>query len=192
MIDVSIPCEKCRQPVRFGPAKCPACGNVPSRDARLALRERLVASSADFRELQDQISSARTVLLILAAVYAGYGLLGFLAQARDLVSTAEDTALAIAGLVENILIGIVFMGAWRAARSAPLPAIAAATLLWLALQVLGAVAVSMSIFAGLWIKAVAVILLGRGILASVNANRYLRRLRETPPAAESATTRHSP
>lgn len=176
MIDISIPCETCQKPIRFGPAKCPGCGAVPSRDARAALHERLVASSADFRELQDQISSARSVLLILAVVYVGYGILGFLVQARDLVTTPEETAAATAMLVQNVLLGATFLGGWRAARSVPLAAIVTATLLWLALQVLGAVAVSMSVFAGLWLKAVATILLSRGILASVKANRYLRRL----------------
>ena len=156
---------------------CPGCGAIPSRDARAALRERLVASSADFRDLQDQISAARTVLLILALVYVGYGALGFLAQSNALVSAAEEAIAARAALIQNVLIGAAFIACWRAARSAPLPAIIAAALLWLGLQVLGAVAVSLSMFAGLWVKGVAAILLLRGVVASAKANSFLRKLR---------------
>jgi hypothetical protein len=110
-------------------------------------------------------------------VYAGYGALGFLAESTALVSTAEETIAARAALVQNVLIGGAFAVSWRAARGAPLSAIIAATLLWLGLQVLGAVAVSVSIFAGLWVKGVAAILLLRGIVASAKANSFLRKLR---------------
>lgn len=177
MIDVSVPCEQCRSPIRFGSSKCPGCGAVPSRDARNALRERLAASSADFRDLQDQISAARSVLLILSLVYVGYGALGFLAESRAVVSTAEEVMAVRAALLQNVLIGGAFVVSWRAARDAPLPAIIAASLLWLGLQVLGAVAVSVSLFAGLWVKGIAAILLLRGIVASAKANNFLRKLR---------------
>jgi len=177
MIDVSVPCEKCRAPIGFRPSKCTRCGAIPSRDARAALRERLAASSADFRDLQDQISAARTVLLILALVYVGYGTLGFLAQLNALVSTADEAIAVRAALIQNVLIGAAFVICWRVARSAPLSAIIAATLLWLGLQILGAIAVSLSLFAGLWVKSVAAILLLRGIVASAKANRFLRKVR---------------
>ena len=177
MIDVSVPCVKCGQPIRFGVSRCAGCGTKPSPDARAALHERLAASSADYRDLQEHVSSARTVLLILAAVYVGYGTLSFFAQQTAPVLTPEDAALARAELLESLLFGLTFIACWRAARTAPLSAIVCATLIWLALQAAGAVAVSMSIFAGLWVKAVAAILLVRGIIASIQAKNFLRKLR---------------
>jgi hypothetical protein len=178
MIDVSIPCEKCRKPIRFGLSKCAACGSIPSRAARAALRERLAASSADFRELQEHIHAARTVFLILALVYLAYGALSFMIQSRSLFTTPEDDAAARAAMLENVLIGVTFVACWWAARAAPLVAIVSATCLWLGLQIVSAIVVSLSIFAGLWLKGVAAILLVRGIVASVKANNFLRKVRE--------------
>ena len=85
--------------------------------------------------------------------------------------------MARAELLENLLFGLTFSACWRAARTSPLAAIVTATLIWLALQAAGAVAVSMPLFAGLWVKAVAIILLVRGIIASIQAKNFLRKLR---------------
>ncbi len=91
---------------------------------------------------------------------------------------ANFDAVARAALFENVVIGAAFLVCWRVARSAPLSALVTATLLWAGLQVLTTLVVSVSIFAGLWVKGVAAILLVRGMVASVKANSYLRKVRE--------------
>lgn len=182
MLEVSVPCAGCGGPVGFGQSKCRACGVALSRDARLALHERLTASSSDYRELQDNISSARTVLLVIAVIYIAIGIIGYVVHGRSLVNSPEEDAVARGVLIESVLTSVVFLACWYGARTMPLPAILGGTALWLGLQAVGAAVLSVSLLSGLWGKAVALILLGRGILASVRANAFRRRLQKAGEA----------
>jgi hypothetical protein len=136
----------------------------------------LAAASSDYRELQDHTSTARTVLLLIGLVYAAVGVMTFLVQSRALGATPEDDALARAALIESIVTAVAFLVCWRTARGAPVLAIAAATFLWLGLQTFAALASPASIFSGLWLKAVAAILLLRGMVAGARAKMLLRKL----------------
>lgn len=158
--------------------KCSNCGARPSAAPRTALRERLVASSSEFRELEGLISSTRIVLLIIALGYLGYGAVVYV-----LIQQAENTnpdgdSIAYAILVRNFVLSVVFMVCWRAARSAPAAAIAAATSLWLLVQIAAVYVLSIGLFVGVWVKAVTLILLVRGLVAGVKADQFLRRLRK--------------
>ncbi len=184
MLEVTIPCSKCREPIGFGQSKCPSCGATPSPDERLALHERLTASSSDYRDLQEHIHSARTVLLIIAGVYLAVGGLGFLIHGRALVTTPHEDALAWSALIGDTLIAAAFLACWRAARAAPLAAILAAIVLWLGLQALAAATLSVSLLSGLWLKAVAAILLLRGVVASARASAFRRKLESAVRRAE--------
>ena len=176
MLQISIPCQKCGKPIRFREYRCAACGAPLTRDGRRALHERLAAASSDYRALQDNISSARTVILIIAVSYAGYGLIQYLTSLTAPVNLPEELAQERALLVQNLLIAAAFLVSWRLARNSPLLAILGGVAFWIVLQALGAIVVSTSLFAGLYFKAVAVILLLRGIYASVRANLFLSKL----------------
>jgi hypothetical protein len=77
MLLVTVPCEKCGAPLGFGLRKCPRCRAAVSRDARRALHARLAASSEDYRDLQNQISSARAALLVASLMYLVVGVIAF-------------------------------------------------------------------------------------------------------------------
>jgi hypothetical protein len=181
MLDISIPCEQCGGPIGFGLKKCGKCGTAPSRDARAALRARLMASSDEFRELDQHIGSASIVLMLIALLHFAYGSIAFVVSQRVPVVTAADMTEAGTLLAQNLAIAIVFLACWGFARGFPAAAIAVAISFWLFLQV-GAMMLSpTAIFVGLWVKAVVLILLVRGAIAGIRAARYLSKLR--PPAA---------
>src|SRR5437870_1169595 len=104
LLDISVPCGKCGGPVGFGAKKCVKCGTKPSRDARAALRARLLASSDEFRELDAHVDSASVVLLLIALLHFAYGLIAFVVSQRAPVLSAADTTEAGALLGENLAI----------------------------------------------------------------------------------------
>jgi hypothetical protein len=138
----------------------------------------LAAASSDYRDLQEHIGSARAVLLIIALVYLVIGIVTFLAQNWTPAATPEVDAFARAAVVGSMLIAVAFLVCWQLALRAPVLAISIATLFWLGLQVEAAVVSPLSIGAGLWVKAVAAILLVRGIFASARAHAFLRKLKK--------------
>jgi len=98
MLHVTVPCEKCGAPVGFGARKCARCGVGVSREAQRALHARLEASSEDYRDLQNQISSARSALLV-ASLMDAYSILAWVISHRPDVDaylarrTAEEATV---------------------------------------------------------------------------------------------------
>ena len=179
-LDVSIPCERCSASLRFGQSKCPQCGARPSVDARSALHARLSAASADYRDLQDQINSARTVLLMIGLVYLAVGVARYVVVGQAAGATAADVTLERVALAEQLLTAGAFFFCWLLARERPTLAIAAATLLWIGLHLAIMLVFPLTgLFFGAWLKGVAAILLLRGIVAAVRAYSFQRKLRQT-------------
>lgn len=178
MLEITVPCRSCGAPLGFAQSKCGGCARAPSRAERAALRARLSASSEDFRALDDQVSAARTVLLMVGLAYLAQAIFGLVFSRRAAFTDPELDAAALAQALYGLALGAVFAGCWLVGRAAPLSAIAAAIGAWLIVQLLSAsVPISASMFAGLWFKAAVTILLARGLFAAVRAQRMLSELR---------------
>jgi Na+/proline symporter len=174
-LDVSVPCGTCGTPITFGVARCAKCGVVVARDVKAALHARLAASSADYRELQDRISSARTALLVASSMYLVFGVFAFVA-AMTSPSTADEDAFARLVLATEALMVAGFLGCWWWARTRPALSLVLAALLWIALQVALALIYPRAVVSGLWLKGVVAILMVRGVVAGVRANAFLGKL----------------
>lgn len=151
-----------------------------------ALEDRLEAADEEFRELRGHVRSASMVLLVLAVLYAAFGLVAWFAGlAIDLVpSSSTEREEAWISLAANLAMGGGLFGCFLWARRSPLPAIGAAAVLWLAAQVGVVVASGQPLFywllSGLgWygvMKLVTLLLLARGLLSGWRAARMRERL----------------
>lgn len=178
MLEITVPCQSCGEQVRFGYSKCAKCGAVVSRAAKHALHARLAASSDDYRELLDQVSSARTALLIASLLYLVIGAIAFVGSSGAHVTPEHDWAVGGAFLV-NALVASAFLGLWWLARTRPAFAMASAVVLWLAFQALLAVVFPVAVRSGLWMKGVVAILMIRGIIAAFRAHAFRRKLQRS-------------
>jgi hypothetical protein len=183
MLDVSVPCEGCSEAVGFGQPRCPRCGLRLSSTARSALRARLEASSEDYRDLQAQILSGRTVLLVASLAYLVFA--GFWGPALYEEWPPEEGSLLAVAFVLDVAIGASLLLCWLVSRVWPATGLLLAAGLWLATQVaLLAASVLMGsyflIFSGLWLKAVVAILMLRGIVAGIRARSLVGRLNRRP------------
>lgn len=173
-----MPCQGCGEALGFGDQRCPKCSARPTRDVRDALHARLSAASADYRDLQDQISAARTVLLLLALVHLAVVVFAYLHVERTPFPAPELEASMRLLLLTDLALGGLFAVLWWLGRKFPATSVFAATGLWLLLQAtLFVFSSPLSLFAGAWLKAVVLILLLRGLIAGVKAHRYLTRLK---------------
>ena len=174
MLHVTVPCEKCGAPVGFGARKCARCGVGVSREAQRALHARLEASSEDYRDLQNQISSARSALLVASLMYLVVGAIAFLGSSRPDETTPP--VIAAAFLIDAV-VAAVFLFLWWFARTRPAFAMLLAAVLWFALQLLLTLTLPVLVWSGLWFKGVVAILMIRGIIAALRADVFLRKLR---------------
>jgi peptidoglycan/LPS O-acetylase OafA/YrhL len=188
MLQVTVPCEKCSAPVGFGPRKCPRCGASVSKDAKRALHARLAASSEDYRDLQNQISSARTALLVASLMYLVIGAIAFLGSFEPDETTPP---IVRAAFFIDAVVAAVFLFLWWFARTRPAFAMLLAAVLWLALQLLLSLTLPVLVWSGLWFKGVVAILMVRGIIAALRANGFLRKLRGAAQQAVEADGRTS-
>lgn len=176
MLEVSVPCERCHAPVRFGQSTCARCGAKPSRDAKAALHARLAASSDDYRVLQDHISAGRTALLVATLVYVVLGAIAFLGTAGESFSAEQDAAIFASVLIDE-LIAAAFLVLWWLARDRPAMALISAAVLWIAFQALLLVVYPLAFSSGLLGKGLVAILMIRGIVAAIRARAFIRKLR---------------
>jgi hypothetical protein len=193
MLEVTVPCEKCGKPVGFGSRTCRECGAPLSAAAKAALHARLLTSSNDYRELQNQVSSARTALLVASLMYLAVGLIASLASWR-LAATTIDSAPELAPTLVNAVFAVLFLSLWWLARVIPTTAMLLAAILWLVLQLLLTWAMPDLAWRGIWFKGVVAILMIRGIIAGFRAGAFLRKLRAAvpPPAGtmSASAARH--
>jgi hypothetical protein len=183
MLDVSLPCEGCGEAVGFGHRKCVRCGLRLSSAARSALRARLEASSEDYRELQAQILSGRTVLLVASLAYLGFA--GFWGPELYKEWPPEEGSLLAVAFVLDVAVGTSLLLCWVVSRVWPATGLLLAAGLWLATQVaLLAISVVVGsyflVFSGLWLKGVVAILMIRGIVAGLRARRLVESLTRRP------------
>jgi len=179
MLDVSLPCEGCGEAVGFGHRKCVRCGLRLSSAARSALRARLEASSEDYRDLQAQILSGRTVLLVASLAYLVFA--GFWGPELYKEWPPEEGSLLAVAFVIDVAIGASLLLCWLVSRVWPATGLLLAAGLWLMTQVaLLAASVLLGsyflIFSGLWLKAIVGVLMIRGIVAGLRARRLVARL----------------
>lgn len=186
MLDVSVPCGSCSAPIRFRDRVCPACGARVSPDLRSALEARLEASSADFRELKENVGSASLVLLILALLHLGLGVLVFIVERRaDLMPAEHGTDEALVSLIGNSTIGVAMLACYGGSRRAPVAALTAALVVWIGVNVIAWIGspqsflyafLSLSGVASLFAKLVVLILLLRGLRSAYRVRALERRL----------------
>ena len=183
MLEVSLPCEGCAEPIGFGQAKCPRCGLRMSRAARNALHARLAASSEDYRDLQAQILSGRTVLLVAALAYLVFA--SFWGPELYAEWPPEEGSLLAVAFLLDVAMGASLLLCWLVSRRWPATGLLLASGLWLATQVaLLAISVLVGfyflVFSGLWLKGVVAILMIRGIVAGIRARSLVARLTGGP------------
>jgi hypothetical protein len=179
MLDVSVPCEGCGEAIGFGSTKCRRCGLRLSRAARGALHDRLAASSEDYRDLQAQILSGRTVLLVAALAYLVFA--GFWGPELYSEWPPEEGSLLAVAFLLDVALGATLLLCWLVSRFWPATGLLLASGLWLATQVvLIVVSVLLGspflVFSGLWLKGVVAILMIRGIVAGLRARSLIQRL----------------
>jgi hypothetical protein len=181
---VSVPCEGCGEAIGFGQRKCKRCGQRLSGAARSALHARLAASSEDYRDLQAQILSGRTVLLIAALAYLAFA--SFWGPELYKEWPPDEGGLLLVAFLIDVSLGSAFLLCWLVSRFWPATGLLLAAGLWLATQAaLLTVSVLVGsyflIFSGLWLKGVVAILMIRGIVAGIRARRLVAKL--TPSSA---------
>jgi len=183
MLEVSVPCEGCGEAVGFGQPRCTRCGLRLSRATRSTLHARLAASSEDYRDLQAQILSGRTVLLVAALAYLVFA--AFWGPALYKEWPPPEGALLAVAFMLDVVIGATLLLCWLVARRWPATGLLLAVGLWLAAQVaLLAVSVLIGsyflVFSGLWLKGIVAILMLRGIVAGLRARSLVARLTRSP------------
>ncbi len=174
--DISVPCSECVGAVRYGEKQCASCGGQLSRELRDALEARLEASHTEFREMLEHTRSAATVLLVLGLLHLLVGVFLFSVNYRADLTGSRDVAHGVAHLVVNCGIGLVMLGAWKLARSAPAVAIGLGLVAWVAGHAIGALMSLLAVTNGLLIKALVLMLLVRGVFASARAREIKKHL----------------
>jgi hypothetical protein len=177
VLEVTVPCQGCGAALGFAERRCRQCGARPTREVSDALHARLSAASADYRDLQDQISAARTVLLLLALTHLALVVLAYAHVERSPFPAPELEASMRLLLLTDLALGALFAVLWWLGRRFPAVSMFAGTGAWLLLQTtLFVFSSPLSLFAGAWLKGVVLILLLRGLVAGVKAHRCLAKL----------------
>lgn len=170
MTAVSVPCPSCSAAIHYGRGACPSCRRPVPRQLREALEARLEAMSEDFRDLKAHAGRAAIVLLVVAILHAGFGIVRCAVElsAGMVTHSRNDYVEAFTGLFGNLVVGAVMLGCFAWARRVPVPALSAGLIFWLGAQVLtvvlgGLVVLSIPLMLG---KIVATFVLVRGILSA--------------------------
>src|SRR5262245_43238630 len=74
VMTVSVPCSRCRSEIVFGSERCGACGEAVTRDLKVALEERLAATSVEFRTMRNRLREAAVLLFCLGALRIGFAI----------------------------------------------------------------------------------------------------------------------
>jgi hypothetical protein len=195
---VSVPCP-CGAAIRLQRATCPSCGAPVSPELREALEVRFEASHAEYREAKEQVRRSSAVLLVLALLHLGFGVLMFLvARSGELVPpTPEEASASLFSLVGDGIVGGALLACYLVARRAPAAGLSAALAVWLGVRLVSFAVAPASLLlsflsatgiAALLGKVVVVVLLARGLMAA----RTLRRIQVQERNAEGASSLASP
>lgn len=130
-----------------------------------------------FRELKQKGRSASTIVLMLACLHLGMGLvLYFVRRQSDLVPTDASTAEDVAVLIANVAIGFTMLACFAWSKRAPLAALTAALGGWLGVHALAAATSPLTLLGGLFVKILVFVLLARGMLAAAQAAALKRKI----------------
>jgi len=133
---VTVPCA-CGADLSFGDAVCAKCSAPVPSQLREALEDRLEGAHLGYRDAKKGTRRAATVVLIIALLHLGIGLVLYL------VATSSDIAPSIATegheqqllLAANSAIGVALLGCYFGSRTAPATALTAALGIWLAVRI---------------------------------------------------------
>lgn len=178
-VDITVDCPSCAGSLKFGDDTCARCGKPVPDELRTALETRLEAASSEFRELKSSTRNAAIVLPVLGLGHVFVGLLLFwVATSSDLAGGAEEKAIAMAMLVSNLTIGVLFLGCYKWAGRQPVRALVAAVLVLIGTRALATAASPLSIVTGLWVNLAVLIVLAHGLWSARKASRLAKKFRE--------------
>ena len=169
-LDVSVPCEKCGDAIRFGQVTCPGCRSPVSRDLRRALEERLEASSSDFRSMRNRVREVGILLLVLGLLTLVLG--GFVFFSYPESIDPNELLYERVGLAFNCVVGCSMLVASRLVDTHPQKTIIIVFAGWVLIQVLVVLVFPLALFTGLVEKFVTLLVLGRGFVSARAAQGY--------------------
>jgi hypothetical protein len=108
---VSVPCT-CGADVGPLDARCRACKAPVSQELREAIEAALESAHAEYREARQAVRSSATVLLVVALLHLGFGVLSYVVNGGDGFTslTEEESRHRLGALVEHALIGSALLG----------------------------------------------------------------------------------
>lgn len=196
--EVSIPCGACPAQLRVNDEVCSGCGRQVTTGERATLHQ------LDYQGMlrEAKVRDGSKWIGVLAILFAVSGVLMFFltqSQANEALAHLRQfddgavlqpingktyTAGELRALVQrepnqvlvvNLLVAGLMTVLWVWARRAPLPAIACAFALFLVVHVGSAMIDPSSIPKGILIKVLAIVILGKGLKAAVEARAVMRR-----------------
>ena len=173
-LDVSVPCGRCGNDIRFGEHICPSCGAAVSRDLRKALEERLESSSQDFRAMRNRVRVVSVLLLVsglLAFVLGGFGFVTSPESHDPLLVGSERLAFAF-----NCVVGGAMVVASRFVETHPQKTIVIVFVGWLLVQAMVAILFPLGLFVGILEKMVTLAILSIGFASARSAEKVRKEL----------------
>jgi hypothetical protein len=202
MVEISVPCGICPEVIRLGDATCSGCGRPVDERDRAVLQVRLEGGNFAAHDRGTEMRSASKwigALAIIFAISAGFTYFMTAAQADKALAhlasfDADEPLQPIDGrnytagelrekvknepiqiLVVNLVVAGLMGGLWLWARRAPLPAICCAFALFVVIYVVSAVLDPSSLWKGILLKVVSIVVLYKGLRAALAARVAMRR-----------------
>ncbi len=182
---LSVPCGRCSQPIRFGEERC-SCGEAVTPALKRALEERLKASSSEYREFDLKLARARVLLLVCAIGQLGIGVLLHWFGSRGAAAEAvADESMPVSLMIDG-LAAFGFLAAFFISSRHPMRGIALGGVVWFVARLSAWQLVATLSVGGLFFSGVTALILLGGFLAARDAQRLRARL-----VQEAATPRQS-
>lgn len=204
-VEVSIPCVNCEEVIRPTDEFCQGCGTQVTSVQKARLLERLEVYDARMAAHMKQVRRASRAIIALAALFTFSGVaMYFITKAKgdstlltlrpfpedmvypDLINGKSLTIAEVRAMIEreslevlahNLLLGAMMAGLWLWSKRAPLPATIAALALFATVHVGNALADPASVFNGMFLKIIGIVILAQGVRAALEARRIAQRQR---------------
>jgi hypothetical protein len=174
MTDVSVPCGHCGKAIRFGFDQCPECRAVVSRELKIALGERLEATSSEYRTMRNRLREVAILLVVFGALRVVLAIFLY-ASARDALDESMVAGARLA-LAVDIVAGCGLIVAARFAAEHPRRVAVSVLVGWLILQILVALSSPLMFLRGLLGRLIWTLALARGVAAAGRAEALHREL----------------
>jgi hypothetical protein len=163
-----LTCEHCGAQAIPGRKFCTQCSFPIEGTEQEKISFRLLVSSRKrfLSDAQDKIKNAKTIIYVLAGFLFVMGLISLLAQ--------DDVASFVANLV--LCLTYLILAAW--ATKNPFAAILTAFVLYLTLQIVGAIVEPITILSGILWKVIFIGAFIKGIRSAYEAKGYLEELKK--------------